>query len=59
MPVGPSARRSGEPSMYEAPFRADNFYTSEIASAVWIDPDVVDGGPRAGSPNPAAREPPA
>lgn len=35
-PVGPSVH--GIPGMYEAQFRADNIYTSEITSAVWIDP---------------------
>jgi hypothetical protein len=28
----------GRPAMYVAQFRADNVYTSEITSAVWIDP---------------------
>lgn len=35
-PVGPLV--DGQPGMYEAQFRADTIYTSEITSAVWIDP---------------------
>jgi hypothetical protein len=35
-PVGPLV--AGQPGMYEAQFRADTIYTSEITSAVWIDP---------------------
>jgi hypothetical protein len=35
-PVGPLVH--GRPGMYEAQFRADDIYTSEITSAVWIDP---------------------
>lgn len=35
-PVGP--RVEGVPAMYEAQFRADTVYTSEITTAVWIDP---------------------
>jgi len=34
--VGPTV--DGIPSMYESQFRADNVYTAEITSAVWIDP---------------------
>lgn len=35
-PVGPPV--DGQAAMYEAQFRADTVYTSEITSAVWIDP---------------------
>ena len=35
-PVGPSV--NGYPGMYEAQFRADTVYTSQITTAVWIDP---------------------
>lgn len=35
-PVGPTV--GGLPGMYEAQFRADTVYTSEITSAVWVDP---------------------
>ncbi len=35
-PVGPTV--DGYPGMYEAQFRADTVYTSEITTAVWIDP---------------------
>jgi hypothetical protein len=38
-PVG--VRVNGIPGMYEAQFRADTVYTSEITSAVWIDPEVL------------------
>lgn len=38
-PVGPTI--SGFPAMYEAQFRADNVYTSQITSAVWIDPSLL------------------
>lgn len=38
-PVGPSV--SGQPAMYEAQFRADTVYTSEITTAVWIDPKLL------------------
>ncbi len=38
-PVG--ARVDGIPGMYEAQFRADNVYTSEITTAVWIDPKLL------------------
>jgi hypothetical protein len=38
-PVGPS--RGGVHGMYEAQFRADTVYTSEITSAVWIDPTLM------------------
>lgn len=37
--VGP--RVNGRAGMYEAQFRADTIYTSEITSAVWIDPRVM------------------
>jgi hypothetical protein len=35
-PTGPSL--AGGPAMYVAQFRADSVYTSQITSAVWIDP---------------------
>lgn len=38
-PVGPTV--NGAPAMYEAQFRADNVYTSQITSAVWIDPTLL------------------
>ena len=38
-PVGPTYH--GIPGMYEAQFRADTVYTSEITSAVWIDPKIM------------------
>jgi hypothetical protein len=31
----------GYPGMYEAQFRADDIYTAEITTAVWIDPDLM------------------
>jgi hypothetical protein len=37
--VGPTVR--GIPAMYEAQFRADAVYTSQITSAVWIDPTLL------------------
>ena len=37
--VGPTIH--GVPGMYEAQFRADTVYTSEITSAVWIDPKLL------------------
>jgi hypothetical protein len=37
--VGP--RVGGQPGMYEAQFRADTVYTSEITSAVWVDPRLL------------------
>lgn len=39
LPVGPVV--DGHYGMYEAQFRADNVYTSEITSAVWIDPRLM------------------
>ncbi|MGH9121429.1 MAG: phosphodiester glycosidase family protein [Acidimicrobiales bacterium] len=39
-PVGPLV--NGVSGMYEAQFRADDVYTSEITSAVWIDPTLMD-----------------
>ncbi|MBO0747308.1 MAG: phosphodiester glycosidase family protein [Acidimicrobiaceae bacterium] len=39
LPVGPLVH--GVPAMYEAQFRADNVYTSQITSAVWIDPTLL------------------
>lgn len=38
-PVGPMV--DGVPAMYEAQFRADDVYTSQITSAVWIDPTLL------------------
>lgn len=38
-PVGPTV--NGVPAMYEAQFRADTVYTSQITSAVWIDPTLL------------------
>jgi hypothetical protein len=38
-PVGPTV--GGVPAMYEAQFRADNVYTGEITTAVWIDPELA------------------
>lgn len=38
-PVGPTV--DGVPAMYEAQFRADTVYTSQITSAVWIDPTLL------------------
>jgi Phosphodiester glycosidase len=35
-PIGPML--GGSPGMYVAQFRADDVYTSQITSAVWIDP---------------------
>ncbi len=34
----------GQPGMYEAQFRADTVYTSEITSAVWIDTRLMKVG---------------
>lgn len=39
-PVGPLV--GGRSGMYEAQFRADTIYTSEITSAVWIDPLLMN-----------------
>ena len=38
-PVGPTI--GGAPAMYEAQFRADTEYTSQITTAVWIDPNLL------------------
>jgi hypothetical protein len=38
-PVGPVV--DGRPGMYEAQFRADTVFTSEITTAVWIDPKIM------------------
>ncbi len=38
-PVGPVI--GGQAGMYEAQFRADSIYTSEITTAVWIDPRLM------------------
>jgi len=38
-PVGPTV--DGFPGMYEAQFRADTVYTSQITTAVWIDPELM------------------
>jgi hypothetical protein len=37
--VGPTV--DGLPAMYEAQFRADTVYTSQITSAVWVDPTLL------------------
>lgn len=34
----------GIPAMYEAQFRADQIYTSQITSAVWVDPTLLKVG---------------
>src|SRR5579875_3108958 len=39
-PVGPTV--DGIPAMYEAQFRADDVYTGEITTAVWIDPKLAN-----------------
>jgi len=39
LPVGPKV--DGSYAMYEAQFRADTVYTSEITSAVWMDPRLL------------------
>jgi Phosphodiester glycosidase len=39
LPVGPLVH--GVSGMYEAQFRADTTYTSQITSAVWIDPTLL------------------
>lgn len=36
LPVGPKV--GGTPAMYEAQFRADTTFTSQITTAVWMDP---------------------
>ena len=38
-PTGPVV--GGQPGMYIAQFRADDIYTSQLASAVWIDPKLL------------------
>jgi hypothetical protein len=38
-PAGPLV--NGRPGMYVAQFRADQVYTSQITSAVWIDPSAL------------------
>jgi hypothetical protein len=38
-PTGPAV--AGRPGIYVAQFRADDQYTSQITSAVWIDPAVL------------------
>jgi len=38
-PTGPVI--GGQPGMYIAQFRADDIYTSQLASAVWIDPKLL------------------
>ncbi len=38
-PTGPLVH--GVPAMYEAQFRADNIYTSQITSAVWVDTKLL------------------
>ena len=37
LPIGPKV--GGTPAMYEAQFRADTIFTSEITTAVWMDPN--------------------
>ena len=49
-PTGPLVK--GRPGMYVAQFRADQVYTGQITSAVWIDPTVLKV-----SLNPGATEP--
>lgn len=39
LPAGPLV--GGVPGIYVAQFRADDIYTSQITSAVWIDPNVL------------------
>lgn len=39
LPIGPIV--NGHASMYEAQFRADTIYTSEITTAVWMDPKML------------------
>lgn len=36
LPVGPLV--AGRPAMYEAQFRADSVFTSQLTTAVWMDP---------------------
>jgi hypothetical protein len=38
-PTGPLV--DGEPAMYVAQFRADDVYTSQITTAVWVDPELL------------------
>lgn len=49
-PVGPTV--SGTPSMFVSQFRADQTYTSQLTSAVWIDPHVSTVGLTPGSSEP-------
>jgi Phosphodiester glycosidase len=58
LPVGPLVH--GLSGMYEAQFRADNVYTSQITSAVWIDPTLlkVSLTPGAQEPGGTWAEPP-
>ncbi len=39
LPIGPLV--NGNAAMYEAQFRADTVFTSEITSAVWMDPHML------------------
>jgi hypothetical protein len=56
--VGPTV--NGVPAMYEAQFRADTTYTSQITSAVWIDPTLLHVSlvPGAEEPGGSWAEPP-
>lgn len=54
-PVGPLV--GGRPGMYEAQFRADTVYTSEITSAVWIDPLLMNVALVPGLTEPGGRWP--
>jgi Phosphodiester glycosidase len=47
----------GVPAMYEAQFRADRIYTSQITSAVWIDPTVLKVGLVPGTQEPGGTWP--
>ena len=47
----------GVPAMYEAQFRADRVYTSQITSAVWIDPTLVKMSVVPGSQEPGGTWP--
>lgn len=57
-PAGPLV--AGRPGMYVAQFRADQVYTSQITSAVWIDPSIlrVRLNPGATEPGGTWSEPP-
>lgn len=57
-PTGPLV--GGSPAMYIAQFRADRVYTSQITTAVWIDPTRLRVGlnPGASEPGGSWSEPP-